>query len=102
MSIEFVQIAEEEGEEPIELPTEEDGTLLLSTLQAQYPGACGLKYRNPDTNTVRGLRLNEGHLFPPTNDGWGGECYFCVFPKGKNCIFNVNSVNIITFLYYRK
>lgn len=45
MSIEYLQVAEEEGEEPIELPTEEDGTLLLSTLSGQFPGASGLKYR---------------------------------------------------------
>lgn len=88
MSIEYVQIAEEEGEEPMELPSEEDGSLLLSTLQAQYPGACGLKYRNSDTNTIRGLRMNEGRIHPPTVDGWGQECYICVFPKGGNIFLN--------------
>ena len=84
MSIEFLQVAEEEGEEPIELPIEEDGTLLLSTLQAQYPGACGLKYRNPENRAIRGVRLTELRLHPPTPDGgWGTQIYFCVFPKGK-------------------
>lgn len=82
--MDFVQVSEEEGDEPIELPAEEDGTLLLSTLQAQFPGSCGLKYRNLDTKAVRGVRSNEGRFFPPSVDsGWGEYVYFCVFPKGK-------------------
>lgn len=56
--MEYVQVVEEEGEEPIELPVEDDGTLLLSTLQAQFPGTCGLKYRNPESRAMRGVRLN--------------------------------------------
>lgn len=37
----------EEGEAAltVELPTEEDGTLLLSVLQSQFEGATGLKYK---------------------------------------------------------
>ena len=77
----YLQVAEEENEEPIELPSEEDGTLLLTTLSAQFPGSCGLKYRNPDTGALRGIRLADGRLHPP--DGlWGGHVYYCVFPKG--------------------
>lgn len=78
----YLHVAEDEGEEPIELPSEEDGTLLLSTLAAQYPGTCGLKYRNPDSQTMRGVRLVEGRLHPP-DEGWGNNVYYCVFPKGK-------------------
>lgn len=82
MSIEYLQVAEDEGEEPIELPTEDDGTLLLSTLSAQFPGASGLKYRNPENKSVRGVRLNDGRLHPPPEGGWGSHIYYCVFPKG--------------------
>ncbi|XP_060532632.1 TAR DNA-binding protein 43-like [Cylas formicarius] len=81
MSIEYLQVAEDEGEEPIELPTEDDGTLLLSTLSAQFPGASGLKYRNPETKAVRGVRLTDGRLHPPPDGGWGSNIYYCVFPK---------------------
>ncbi|GJQ85319.1 hypothetical protein Trydic_g10564 [Trypoxylus dichotomus] len=80
MSVEYLQVAEDEGEEPIELPTEEDGTLLLSTLAAQFPGTCGLKYRTGESKPMRGVRLNEGRLNPPP-DGWGSQIYYCVFPK---------------------
>ncbi|EEB19444.1 Heterogeneous nuclear ribonucleoprotein A1, putative [Pediculus humanus corporis] len=76
----YIQVSEVEGEEPIELPTEDDGTLLLSTLAAQFPGTCGLKYRNPESMGLRGVRLVEGRLHPPDN-GWGSVVYYCVFPK---------------------
>ncbi len=35
-------------EDCIELPTEDDGSLLLSVLQSQFEGASGLKYRYTD------------------------------------------------------
>ena len=80
---EYVRIVEEEADdEPIELPSEEDGTMLLSTLTAQFPGASGLKYRNPDTGTLRGLRVFDGRIQAP--DGhWGETLYIAVFPKGE-------------------
>lgn len=78
----FVHVSEKEGDEPIELPAEEDGTLLLSTLQAQFPESSGLQYRNVDTKAVRGVRSNEGRLYSPSEEtGWGEYHYFCVFPK---------------------
>lgn len=77
----YIQVAEDEGDEPIELPTEDDSTLLLTTVTAQFPGTCGLKYRNPESRTMRGIRLVDGRLHPPEN-GWGKAIYFCVFPKG--------------------
>lgn len=85
----YIQVAEEEGEETIELPTEEDGTLLLSTLQAQFPGTSGLKYRPAESNAARGIRLTEGHLHPPPgDDGWGSHVFFCVFPKENSVAEN--------------
>lgn len=90
MSIEYVQVAEEEGEETIELPIEEDGTLLLSTLQAQFPGTSGLKYRNNLSNAIRGIRLTEGRLHPPQGgeECWGNQIYLCVFPKDNSVAEN--------------
>ena len=85
----FIKVAEEEGEEPIELPTEEtDSSLLISTLAAQFPGACGLKYRNPESRAWRGVRLSDGRLFPPSDTGWGGHVYISVMPKGMLPIFD--------------
>ncbi|XP_063989203.1 heterogeneous nuclear ribonucleoprotein D-like-B isoform X2 [Diachasmimorpha longicaudata] len=76
----YIQVAEDEGEEPIELPTEDDSTLLLTTLSGQFPGTCGLKYRNPESRSMRGVRLVEGRLHSPES-GWGKAVYYCVFPK---------------------
>lgn len=81
MSMEYIQVAEEEGDEPIELPIEEDKTMLLSTVQSAAPGSCGLKYRNPENRAIRGLRVIDGRIHPPNQDGWGTHIYFCVFPK---------------------
>lgn len=82
----FIQVSEDESEEPIELPCEDDGTLLLTTLSAQFPATCGLKYRNPDSGTMRGVRLLDGRFHPPDN-GWGNVVYYCVFPKDA-CLHN--------------
>ncbi|XP_029710746.2 TAR DNA-binding protein 43 isoform X2 [Aedes albopictus] len=77
-----VLVVEEEGEEAVELPLEDDGTLSLSTLQAQFYGACGLKYRNPENKAIRGVRLNDNKLHPfSPEQGWGNHMYICVFPK---------------------
>ncbi|CAG9560837.1 unnamed protein product [Danaus chrysippus] len=78
MSIEYVVVSEGEQDEPIELPTEEDGSLLLSTISAQFVGASGLKYRAG--GRLRGLRLTEDRVLPPA-EGWGAHRYFCAFPR---------------------
>ena len=83
LGVSYITVAEEEGEEPIELPSEDDATLLLTTLAAQFPGACGLKFRNPETRAWRGVRLNEGRLYPPSDAGWGSQVYVSVLPKGE-------------------
>lgn len=92
MSVEYVQVAETEGEgeEAIELPVEEDGTLLLSTLQAQFPETSGLKYRNSVSNTIRGIRLTEGRLHPPKQDGPKEDGLSAKFLKLKIVIYHCN------------
>jgi len=75
----FIRVAEDEGEDIIEIPVEGDDTLLLSTLAAQFSGACGLKYRHPTTKTLRGVRLVEERLIAP-DEGWDFD-FFCSFPK---------------------
>jgi len=79
----YIGVAEEEGEEPIELPVEEDGTVLLTTMAAQFPGACGLRFRNPENARAwRGVRLADGRLFPPADTGWANSAFVVVYPKG--------------------
>ncbi|XP_045192585.1 TAR DNA-binding protein 43-like [Mercenaria mercenaria] len=78
----YIQVTDDENEEAIEIPSEEDGTLLLSTLAGQFPNACGLKYRNPQTGNFRGIRLSDNKLHPPDNS-WKNNMYLVVFPKDK-------------------
>lgn len=89
----YAQVSEtnDGDKEVVDLPLEIDGSLLLSTLRAQYPDACGLKYVVPDNGRTRALRLADNKLYPPTNDGWDDIVYFCSFNKGK-----------FVFLFYNK
>lgn len=51
-----VVVAESASAEPIELPlSAEDGTLGLATLSHAFPGAHGLKFKNPATGATRAL-----------------------------------------------
>ena len=84
---EWVAVVTDEGDEPIEIPTESDGTMLLSSLTAQFPGVTGLKFRNPSTNTLRGVRILDNVLYPPNaNDGWGTTAYICTRPAGAMAV----------------
>ena len=86
-------------EDAIELPSDEDGTILLSTIQAQFPGGTGLRFRNEETQTWRGVRLADDVLYPPAS-GWGNVLYIVVSSKpGKYCLYGeygvfVSSVNL--------
>uniref|UniRef100_A0A8C7XYK7 TAR DNA-binding protein 43 n=1 Tax=Oryzias sinensis TaxID=183150 RepID=A0A8C7XYK7_9TELE len=76
----YIRVAEEENEEPMEIPAEDDGTVLLSTVAAQFPGACGLRFRSPVSQCMRGVRLVEGVLHAPET-GWGNVVYVVNYPK---------------------
>ncbi|XP_077459117.1 TAR DNA binding protein, like isoform X1 [Stigmatopora argus] len=80
MSELYIRVAEDESEEPMEIPSEDDGTVLLSSVAAQFPGACGLRYRNPESQCMRGVRLVEGVLHAPESD-WGNLVYMVNYPK---------------------
>ena len=76
----YVKIADSEDAEVIEVPAEDDGTISVATVSAQYPGATGLKYRSD--GHVRAVKIADGKLYPPEG-GWGESIYCCVFPKGE-------------------
>lgn len=83
-----IKVCEDFGEEECEVPLEDDATLLLSTLQSCFPGAQGLKFRNPLTNIYRAVKIDQELKFHPPgagfeDDGWDCEkiTYLCVFPK---------------------
>uniref|UniRef100_A0A2K5PDN0 TAR DNA-binding protein 43 n=1 Tax=Cebus imitator TaxID=2715852 RepID=A0A2K5PDN0_CEBIM len=65
---EYIWVTEDENDEPIEIPSEDDGTVLLSAVTAQFPGVCGLHYRNPVILHV-------------PNAGWGNLVCVVNYPK---------------------
>uniref|UniRef100_A0A2K5LAC5 RRM domain-containing protein n=1 Tax=Cercocebus atys TaxID=9531 RepID=A0A2K5LAC5_CERAT len=68
---EYIRVTKDEND---------DGTVLLCTVTAQFPGACGLRDRNPVSQCMRGVRLVEGILHAP-DAGWGNLVYVVNYPK---------------------
>lgn len=62
----------------IEIPTEVDGTLQISNIQAQFPEATGLRYHGP-SNAWRAVRRTQDILTPPQGQ-WGEKIYAVVKP----------------------
>ncbi|CAH8872721.1 unnamed protein product [Trichobilharzia szidati] len=88
---EYIRVCEDEDETPVEVPIEDDGTVLLTTLNSIFPKSTGLKYLAPESGCYRGVRLNEGKLFAPS-DGWV-HVYQCAFPKEKMYVDNKRKGN---------
>jgi len=71
---EFINVASKiDSDDTMELPREKDDTVLLSTIQAQFPSAVGLKYRS-SSGGWRGIRAEDNVLTPPSG-GWGEDLY---------------------------
>uniref|UniRef100_A0A094ZDD7 TAR DNA-binding protein 43 n=1 Tax=Schistosoma haematobium TaxID=6185 RepID=A0A094ZDD7_SCHHA len=77
--VKFIRVCEDDNESPIEVPIEDDGTVLLATLKSVFPKSTGLKYLAPDSGCLRGVRLNDGKLYAPS-DGWV-HVYQCALPR---------------------
>ncbi|VFV46622.1 tar dna-binding protein 43-like [Lynx pardinus] len=60
---ECIRGTKDENDKPIETPSEDDGTVLLSTITAQFLGACGLSYRSPVSQCMRGVWLLAGEIW---------------------------------------
>lgn len=93
----YIRVAEDENEEPMEIPSEEDGTVLLSSVAAQFPGACGLRYRSPVSQCMRGVRIVEGVLHAPEAD-WGNLVYVVNYPKGN--VYNAQENKTGAFVFF--
>jgi len=79
----YVIVVDKNNEGFIELLAEPDGSLLLSTLSTQFPGACGLRYHNFDTGRSRVLGIDDaGKILPPL-DGWNAKTFIAVFHKNN-------------------
>ncbi|XP_065569888.1 uncharacterized protein LOC136033158 isoform X1 [Artemia franciscana] len=65
----FLRVEFPDSEQTMELPLENDDTLLLTTLKSNFPNANGLSYYCKSARSTRGLRLSEGKFLPP-QEGW--------------------------------
>lgn len=69
-----IKIALNEDSEFMEFPKEDDNTVLLSTIQAQFPEAIGMKYKG-SSGAWRALKAVDNVLEAP-KDGWGDQVYY--------------------------
>ncbi|KAK6031476.1 hypothetical protein OSTOST_02372 [Ostertagia ostertagi] len=75
---EFVVVSENNGD-PLELPTAPDNTLFMNTLQASFPGATGMKYKNPKTGALRAVAVDAtGTKLLPPLDGWDDKVFMVI------------------------
>lgn len=75
---EFVVVANG-NEDATELPTAEDNSVFMTTLQSSFPGATGMKYKNPDTGAYRAVAVDAtGTKLLPPPDGWNGKTFTVV------------------------
>ncbi len=76
----FVRIGENGNSDVTEIPSESDGSLELSNIQAQFPEITGLRYQTSETSTWRAVRRKEDKFLPPQG-GWGDKIYSVVKPS---------------------
>ena len=68
--MEYIAVVKEEGAEPVEIELEENLSVSLAMLNAEFgSGIAGLSYRNPSTGLRRLLRTDGTHVNPPRS-GW--------------------------------
>ncbi|XP_065569889.1 uncharacterized protein LOC136033158 isoform X2 [Artemia franciscana] len=82
----FLRVEFPDSEQTMELPLENDDTLLLTTLKSNFPNANGLSYYCKSARSTRGLRLSEGKFLPP-QEGWlkpNIRTYKILCAKAKN------------------
>ncbi|KAK6055701.1 hypothetical protein COOONC_06794 [Cooperia oncophora] len=68
----------------MELPTAPDNSLFMTTLQASFPGATGLKYKNPKTGALRAVAVDAtGTKLLPPADGWDDKVFTVITPSAR-------------------
>ncbi|CAO4365077.1 unnamed protein product [Caenorhabditis nigoni] len=90
---EFITVQDPTGEEPIELPTD-DGSVLMTTLQASFPGATGLKYKNPKTGANRAVQVDPSglRLLAPA-DGWEEKTFHVIIASQSERVRALSSAD---------
>jgi len=79
----FIKVVESEGGELIEFPKEDDGTVLLRTIQTQFATAIGLKYKGP-SGAWRAIKEGDDAKLVAPKGGWGNIVYCITFSKKED------------------
>lgn len=82
----FIKVAEsaESMDDSMEIPVEPEGHIPMSTLIAQFSGACGLKFKT-ERSSWRGVRVVDDKLLPTGDDTWNENIVYVVtYPKSKS------------------
>ncbi|PIO77244.1 hypothetical protein TELCIR_00654 [Teladorsagia circumcincta] len=80
---EFVVVSDNSGD-AMELPTSADNTLFMTTLQSSYPGATGMKYKNPKTGALRAVAVDAtGTKLLPPLDGWNDKVFTVITSNAR-------------------
>ena len=78
----YIKVAENENStEFVEVPTEDNGSLLLSSVTAQFPGATGLRFK-ASNGKYRGCRVTDNTIDPPL-DGWNSAPSYVVVKQAS-------------------
>ncbi|CAJ0579388.1 unnamed protein product, partial [Mesorhabditis spiculigera] len=74
-------VRDSEDGELMEIPCNADGTLTLATLTHTFPGATGLKFKNPKTGASRAVQLDPSglHFLAPAG-GWEEKQLMVIYP----------------------
>ena len=104
---EWVAVCETEGAQPVEIETDDDGTMPLSSIIAHFPGTTTLKFRAPvkippsptylpecfpcfmmtsssqGGTAYRGVKMKEDILIPPTGGWSAATMYIAVNPNAE-------------------
>ena len=81
--------------------TEDDGSLSLCNIAAQFPNVSGLKYLNKTTNFWRGIRRVKDSFFPPQRSGWGDVIYVVVLTPSGMLIFSFVGIKLASLTLLR-
>jgi len=74
-----------------EFPTDENGNLSFTAVNAVYPGVNALKFESKETNSIR-LCRKIGDIFEPPEDGWGDRLYIIHSPLSQGVPTSVSSL----------
>lgn len=75
----WVKVYVSDSATPVEIETEEDGTINLEDITAHFPGATTLKYKSPE-GIFRSVKCSGGILRPPGGSWNASDIYQVVIP----------------------